>query len=39
LTKGDILIVPEKVPHQTKPAEGQVIVLMTFRVPRPVAWP
>ena len=39
LQKGDILIVPEKVPHQTKPAEGQVIVLMTFHVPRPVAWP
>jgi mannose-6-phosphate isomerase-like protein (cupin superfamily) len=39
LTKGDILIVPEKVPHQTKPAEGQVIVLMTLHVPRPVAWP
>lgn len=39
LKKGDVLIVPEKVPHQTKPAEGQVIVLMTFHVPRPVAWP
>jgi mannose-6-phosphate isomerase-like protein (cupin superfamily) len=34
LKKGDVLIVPEKVPHQTKPAEGQVIVLMTFHVPR-----
>ena len=39
LKKGDILIVPENLPHQTKPAEGQVIVLMTFHVPRPVAWP
>ena len=39
LKKGDVLIVPEKVPHQTTPAEGQVIVLMTFHVPRPVAWP
>jgi mannose-6-phosphate isomerase-like protein (cupin superfamily) len=39
LKKGDVIIVPEKVPHQTKPAEGQVIVLMTFHVPRPVAWP
>ena len=39
LKKGDVLIVPEKVPHQTKPAEGQVIVLMTLHVPRPVAWP
>ena len=39
LAKGDVIIVPEKVPHQTKPAQGQVIVLMTFHVPRPVAWP
>ncbi|HWE73531.1 MAG TPA: hypothetical protein VG328_10260 [Stellaceae bacterium] len=38
LKKGDVLIVPETVPHQTKPADGQVIVLMTFHVPRPVAW-
>lgn len=38
LKKGDVLIVPEKVAHQTKPAEGQVIVLMTFHVPRPVTW-
>lgn len=37
--KGDVIIVPEKVPHQTKPVEGGVIVLMTFHVPRPVAWP
>jgi mannose-6-phosphate isomerase-like protein (cupin superfamily) len=35
LKKGDVLIVPEKVPHQTIPADGQVIVLMTFHVPRP----
>ena len=39
LKRGDVIIVPEKVPHQTKPADGQVIVLMTFHVPRPVAWP
>lgn len=39
LKKGDVLIVPEKTPHQTKPTDGQVIVLMTFHVPRPVAWP
>ena len=40
LKKGDVIIVPEKVPHQTKPADGQVIVLMTFHVPRPAAgWP
>jgi mannose-6-phosphate isomerase-like protein (cupin superfamily) len=39
LKKGDVLIVPEKVPHQTKPTDGEVIVLMTFHVPRPVAWP
>jgi mannose-6-phosphate isomerase-like protein (cupin superfamily) len=37
--KGDVIIVPEMVPHQTKPAEGGVIVLMTFHVPRPVGWP
>jgi mannose-6-phosphate isomerase-like protein (cupin superfamily) len=35
LKKGDVLIVPEKVPHQTTPEAGQVIVLMTFHVPRP----
>ena len=39
LVKGDVIIVPEMVPHQTKPAEGGVIVLMTFHVPRPVGWP
>jgi mannose-6-phosphate isomerase-like protein (cupin superfamily) len=39
LKKGDVIIVPEKTPHQTAPAAGQVIVLMTFHVPRPVAWP
>lgn len=38
LKKGDVLIVPEKTPHQTNPAAGQVIVLMTFHVPRPVEW-
>ena len=38
LKKGDVVMVPEKVAHQTKPAEGQAIVLMTFHVPRPVAW-
>jgi mannose-6-phosphate isomerase-like protein (cupin superfamily) len=35
LKKGDVLIVPEKTAHQTTPADGQVIVLMTFHVPRP----
>lgn len=35
LKKGDVVIVPEKTPHQTTPAAGQVIVLMTFHVPRP----
>ena len=41
LKKGDVLIVPEKTPHQTKPADGDVLVLMTFHVPRPVGvvWP
>ena len=38
LKKGDVVMVPEKAAHQTTPAEGQVIVLMTFHVPRPVAW-
>jgi mannose-6-phosphate isomerase-like protein (cupin superfamily) len=39
LKKGDVLIVPENVPHQTTPEAGQVIVLMTFHVPRPaVGW-
>jgi mannose-6-phosphate isomerase-like protein (cupin superfamily) len=36
--KGDFIIVPENTPHQTAPAAGSVIVLMTFHVPRPVAW-
>jgi mannose-6-phosphate isomerase-like protein (cupin superfamily) len=36
--KGDFIIVPENTPHQTAPTSGGVIVLMTFHVPRPVAW-
>lgn len=36
--QGDFIIVPENTPHQTTPTSGGVIVLMTFHVPRPVAW-
>jgi len=40
ISKGDFAIIPENTPHQFKPANGP-LVLMTFHVPRPVAfdWP
>ena len=39
VVKGDVLLVPEKTPHQVIPGGGAPIVLMTMHVPRPVNWP
>ena len=39
IVKGDVLIVPEKTPHQIIPGGGAPIVLMTLHVPRPTDWP
>jgi len=43
ISPGDVILIPENVPHQVIPASGQEVVIISFHMPRPAqpgwSWP